>query len=331
MPASILCRIPAALALSAGLLLATACGGGGGGGGGGGTTGGAGLVDGASVTPSAILAAQSSFPGQFTADYVRRTLFTKLTVEVDYPVGHAPAQSVLDLIRTRLAQRCDKPGGVTISLSDAIPVAEFGTVPISVTAIEALEAKYRNNYADSVTQTAVLYIICCKGKSDIGGSGNSTVLAITYAGSSTALFTDVAEASGGIGVTVAEVEGAALVHEAGHALGLVNGGCPMVTPHEDASHAGHDVSSSSVMYWLIQISPVAPNIGDATFALYGANCEADLAAAGGLPASPSPVRVASTSVAPAQVIGTCGTCLLRAQQEAAGAAPANAAETCPAH
>ncbi|HNO59701.1 MAG TPA: hypothetical protein PKH44_03630, partial [Plasticicumulans sp.] len=43
------------------------------------------------------------------------------------------------------------------------------------------------------------------------------------------------------------VEAAVAVHEAGHTLGLVDLGTPMVNPHEDPAGA-HDVSPSCVMY-----------------------------------------------------------------------------------
>ncbi len=319
MSASLVRRVRSSLVLATALAIATSCGGGSSGGGDG--SGDSGLVDGASVIPSSIIAAQTSFPGEFAADFIRRSRFTKLLVEIDYAIGHAPAASVLTLLRERLEDRCDKPGGVTVVLDDPIPLSQFKTTPQNVSDIEALENAHRDNFADANTQTAVLYIILVKGTSDIAGGGSSQVLAITYHGSSIALFTDVAETGHSIGETTAEVEGAALVHEAGHALGLVDGGCPMVFPHEDNAHSGHDASPDSVMYWLIQIDPISPNIGDADFALFGDNCELDIAAAGGLPASPAPAHVLPASRASAKVtLGQCGTCILRAQRAAAATA-----------
>ena len=327
-------RVRTSLVLTAALAIATSCGGGGGGGGGSPAgTGGTGLVDGASVVPSPIFAAQTSFPGEFAADFIRRVRFTKLIVEIDYAAGHAPAASVLTLLQTRIQDRCDKPGGVTVVLDDSIPLSEFKATPQNVTDIEALENAHRDNFANSNTQTEVLYILFVKGTSDIAGGGaGSQVLAITYHGSSVALFTDVAESNNSAAQTTAEVEGAALVHEAGHALGLVNGGCPMVMQHEDTTHAGHDVSSASVMYWQIKIPFVSPNIGDPTFALFGNNCELDIAAAGGLPASPFPAHILPASLEPVMIpIGQCGTCLLAEQRAAAAAVAAGAggAHACP--
>jgi hypothetical protein len=45
------------------------------------------------------------------------------------------------------------------------------------------------------------------------------------------------------------IEQTTLVHEFGHAAGLVNIGVPMVTDHEDSGHPGHCTNEDCVMYW----------------------------------------------------------------------------------
>ncbi len=45
------------------------------------------------------------------------------------------------------------------------------------------------------------------------------------------------------------VEQATLVHEMGHALGLVNNGVPMFTPHQDTAHGAHCDKPDCVMYY----------------------------------------------------------------------------------
>lgn len=45
------------------------------------------------------------------------------------------------------------------------------------------------------------------------------------------------------------VEQATLVHEMGHALGLVNNGVPMYTPHQDTTHGAHCSNPDCVMYY----------------------------------------------------------------------------------
>jgi hypothetical protein len=45
------------------------------------------------------------------------------------------------------------------------------------------------------------------------------------------------------------VEQATLVHEMGHALGLVNNGVPMQENHHDSAHGAHCTNRKCVMYW----------------------------------------------------------------------------------
>jgi hypothetical protein len=44
-------------------------------------------------------------------------------------------------------------------------------------------------------------------------------------------------------------EQASVVHELGHVVGLVNGGVPMQSPHEDTAHPGHAIDNQDVMFW----------------------------------------------------------------------------------
>jgi hypothetical protein len=48
------------------------------------------------------------------------------------------------------------------------------------------------------------------------------------------------------------VEQTVLIHEFGHAVGLVNNGLPMVEPHQDVEHGAHCVNPDCVMYRLNQ-------------------------------------------------------------------------------
>ncbi len=285
--------------------LAVACGGGGAGEA---ASGGYGLTNLASVMPSAELAASTSGSGQFAADFLRRTSFTNLVIEIDYPAGKPPAAGVAQLLEERLAERCDKPGGVTVVVDDAIPPAEIPSI-LGVADLDEIEAAHRDMYADVTSQTAVMYVLYVTGKSDLDGS-TTQVVGLSYHGSSIALFLEAADQGNNPLVTTAEVQGATLVHEMGHQLGLVNAGVPMVTPHADSLHGAHDIERSCIMYWLISVPIGAPNLSDPGFAQFDPNCVADLEAAGGL--GPLPARIATQTLdEPSEgvVVGTCGSCL----------------------
>lgn len=66
-----------------------------------------------------------------------------------------------------------------------------------------------------------------------------------------AVFKDVVKGSygGELEIVPKYVEQATIVHEMGHALGLVNNGLEMVTPHEDKDHRAHCSNQDCVMYF----------------------------------------------------------------------------------
>jgi len=301
---------PASLRAAALALLGLSCfgcgGGGGGSGGGGGEGGGGGgsvSQDLASVQPTPQIAARFSGPGDFAADYLRSTHFTSLVVEIDYPAGKAPSAAAVALLQERLSERCDKPDGISIIVDDAIPASEFPAV-ISVSDLAAIEQAHRDRFSDAASKTAVFYVLYVSGHSD-ADSQDGFVLGLAYAGSSIGFFIDQADPGPFPVVTKEEIEGAGVVHESGHLLGLVHGGIPMVVPHEDTQHPAHCNLSTCIMFWTITIDPLA-NITDASFAEFDAHCSADMAAFGGhaFPLVVLPQRAAS---AERIAVGRCAT------------------------
>lgn len=63
-----------------------------------------------------------------------------------------------------------------------------------------------------------------------------------------AIFKDVIKSSGTTLVS-RYVEQATIIHEMGHALGLVNNGLPMTKAHQDTSHGAHCSNENCVMYY----------------------------------------------------------------------------------
>lgn len=236
----------------------------GGGGGGGSGSGGGG---------SGVIVSQ----GASAQDILSAATYTSLTVEVDYVQGQQPSASALQLLETRLEERCNKPGGVTIILDDRVPSG--GTV-YSVAANRALEAQHRSTFASG--STAALYVLYLDGHSD-QDSGGGTVLGWAHGPTSIGIFRESIAAAANALVTTAEVEAAVLVHEGGHVLGLVNNGTPMVTAHEDAARPAHDVDDGCIMHWQIETSDIRTvilNRGSIP-TQFDARCVDDLRANGG--------------------------------------------------
>jgi hypothetical protein len=85
----------------------------------------------------------------------------------------------------------------------------------------------------------------------------------------------------GDGELGAYYEQTTLVHEFGHAIGLVNAGIPMVEDHEDPAHPRHCSSDTCIMGWLNEApSELRRQVPRAawppTSVLYGDQCLADV-------------------------------------------------------
>jgi hypothetical protein len=269
--------------------------------------------------------------GEFAADYLRATYFTELVVEVDYAVGGPPRAAALDLLQDRLEERCDKPGGVTIVLDDAIADSEFPS-SLDVGDLMDIEDDHRDTYSNEGAGVAAMYVLYVTGSSvDDGDQG--VVLGLSYRGGSFALFADNV-GPGNPFVTAPEVEGTGIVHEAGHLLGLVAGGCPMVEDHEDPQSPFHCDDASCVMYWQINVPFGLPNIGDPNFAQFDSACAADMADFGGLGGVPARLPPAADGAEPApERVPTghvCATCLRAARAARAGTAHVHGPGCCAA-
>lgn len=84
-------------------------------------------------------------------------------------------------------------------------------------------------------------------------NGDPNILGVQFRGYPYAfIFKDVVVSSGGDGASQRYVEQAVVVHEVGHAVGLVNNGLPMVTAHDDGSHPKHSTNKDCVMYWSVE-------------------------------------------------------------------------------
>lgn len=76
-------------------------------------------------------------------------------------------------------------------------------------------------------------------------------------------------------------EQSTLVHEMGHALGLVNNGVPLKSEHHDSAHGAHCTNQDCVMYWQNEggadlVNFVQNLISNGTAILYGEECLKDL-------------------------------------------------------
>jgi predicted Zn-dependent protease len=202
--------------------------------------------------------------GAANHDLVSGKAYPKLYVEIDSPPGAGPNAEALTAFHDALAQVSGRaPGNVVLDTSDTSIPADAGH-RYTVQEIADLESQHRSHHTGG--DTAALYVIYVAGGSD-GDSGNGKVLGEAYRGTSLAMFKGnvrSTSSTGGLSTKPSElcVERAVIIHEFGHAAGLVNLGTPMQAPHEDSdpAHRGHSSSQGSVMYWAVDGSASLTNL-----------------------------------------------------------------------
>ena len=138
-------------------------------------------------------------------------------------------------------------------------------VPKELSEMEEISAQNQNYSSDAILEiandhrnsslsdgnTLSLYIVFLDGYFTSDGEVNESVLGVSIGSTGViAIFkpaiTDNTFASSHIR---SFTEQAVLIHEAGHALGLVNNGLPLQSDHHDEEHGAHCTNQDCVMYW----------------------------------------------------------------------------------
>jgi len=100
---------------------------------------------------------------------------------------------------------------------------------------------------DPAPDTAVFHFLFLDGYYAENGERQDSVLGVSLGDTGViAMFTPVI----GDGVLARFVEQTTMIHELGHAVGLVDNGLTMVDDHLDREHGAHCTVDTCVMYWL---------------------------------------------------------------------------------
>lgn len=200
--------------------------------------------------------------------------YNSMLIEVFYDEATPPRDAAIDLLEQRAQERLSKPGGITIERH-----AFDGDS-------KTWSSRDLSNLAEDLSATSsgggrvVLTVLYVDGNSD-GDTSNGKVLGVFFQKGRIALFPDAINGGGLLGFGASDIERAVLVHEFGHAIGLVNLGIPMQTDHEDDEHEKHSSSSQSVMYWAVENTLGLSTLTGGIPNDFDANDRADLKAAGG--------------------------------------------------
>ena len=185
---------------------------------------------------------------------------TEVVVEVDYETNAEPYTGEIAavgdtwaLFRNNIAVLFDD--GVTFeidsSLSDMEEIAATGRGSHTLTEILDLVEQHRDR--EPTETSAAFYVLYLDGYYNEAGTERRDVLGVSITGTTIiAMFKPVISLAevGRRSVLARFVEQATLVHEFGHAIGLVNLAIPSTSEHHDTANGAHCTNDNCVMYYL---------------------------------------------------------------------------------
>jgi len=255
-------------------------------------------VGGKSSAATGVVAAGSTGSGEVQppAQQLYRSAIHNLTFEIDYVPGAEPYTGAVlgfgelwDVAQTnveRLFQGSNKVFDLPRTLDKMEKLTDVVGADFTVDQILAIASKHRNQ--PSSGDTATFYFVWLDGYYRDAMGVNKNVLGVSLVTTGVlAMFKPViaGTGSGTPGLNVERyVEQATIVHELGHAAGLVNNGLAQAAAHDDAAHEGHCTNQDCVMYWAIEgtsgaISYVQKSLLASNTILYGKECLDDAAKA----------------------------------------------------
>lgn len=207
--------------------------------------------------------------GTSAHDLLSSSLYSSLTIEIQYMPGYQPDTASIEMLKIFLNQYLNKPGGIRV-IEEQIPAS--GKATLSLKEIVSIEKRYRK-ILTSNNQIGVHILITD------GGYNVSGTFGTAYWNTSFCLFgKTVWDNSGNSAeMTRSQLLTVLFEHEFGHLLGLVNQGSPMQTNHVDVANGAHCINKNCLMYYDIE---TASNLPNAALPSLDANCIADLKANG---------------------------------------------------
>jgi hypothetical protein len=185
---------------------------------------------------------------------------TRVNVEIDFETGREPYTGQVigfgdsfDLSVANLERLFSGTKELVLptTVAGMEDIGAVGDEELTVSDLLALADQHRD-LADSSTEKTY-YLVFVSGNFANGDGVQSGVLGVSIGDTGVvAMFKDVIESTGSVVVPNLErfVEQSVLIHEMGHALGLVENGVPTVDDHQDTEHGAHCANDRCVMFWL---------------------------------------------------------------------------------
>jgi hypothetical protein len=212
--------------------------------------------------------------GASARDLLTSNTFTTLQIDLVYVEGFEPNATTLTNTVSFLANRLNKPGGISIKKTS---IPSPGLAPYSVNDVIKVEEQNRTLFNEG--NKLAVFVFVADGYAD-----NNNVLGFAYRNTSVALFgKKINEISGGVGQPGrAILETTVMNHEFAHIMGLVNVGTPLQSAHQDEANGKHCNVESCLMYWAAETGDVVTNLAGLNQApSLDSQCIADLQANGG--------------------------------------------------
>jgi len=218
---------------------------------------------------------------------------TDIVIEVDYAKGAAPYTGTESLFGADLWQLVHtnvevlfEGSGKTITIDDSLAdMDELDPTPggpdYDADEILALADRYRDTFDTPVLRS--FYVIFLDGYFTEGGVRKSSVLGVSLG--TTGVIAMFKPVIAGTGLTNRRVEQTTLIHELGHAFGLVDNGLPPVdASHADHPHGAHCTNESCIMYYQNEVGAslsgfITARVNNGTSVLFDHDCLDDAKAA----------------------------------------------------
>lgn len=225
--------------------------------------------------------------GASARDFLSSERFRGLTVEVRASQGLEPSNATLSRLQEFLEQRLDKPDGIRILKAPPLAPAAAGA-RYATEDVRALDRAHRTQFSKGAQLSVFVLFLGGKSAQD---DGNYNTLGQTYWNTSMVVYGNttrrVAENLGGSPQAVHAVESVTLLHEFGHALGLVANGTPQApigsapAGHLDEAHPAHCNNPRCLMHYSVENGLLAQVLMTGQFPELDAPCLNDLRANGG--------------------------------------------------
>jgi hypothetical protein len=185
---------------------------------------------------------------------------TKVVVEIDYENGQEPYTGPIigfgDTFEPTLAN-IDREFAHKKELTIPTTIAQMESIGAvndeELTTADILTLAQLHRTQHDTADTKTYYIVFVSGHFADNSGPQTGVLGVSIGNTSVvAMFKDVIRTTQSLTTPNTEryVEQSTLIHELSHAIGLVDNGVPMVSPHKDADHGAHCNNPNCVMYWL---------------------------------------------------------------------------------